>query len=150
MRPHTPLSESVELLVDRRQICTIVMVRGDLNRDTTVGIRDRLLPVLRHTTTSVIFDLSEMTSCDAAGLALLVGARRRARLHGFSAVLAAPHPDVSKLLRSTGLHRIFTIHPSVSTAMLHQSPAPDLPAAFPTNSKPAMLQFANPGRSRNL
>lgn len=117
MRPHTLLSESVELLVDRSQVYTVVTVRGDLGSNTTAGLRDRLLPVLRHTTTPVIFDLSEVSSCDAAGLALLVGARRRAKLHGVGSVLAGPQPHVRNLLRSTGLHRIFTIHPSVTAAI---------------------------------
>lgn len=129
MRPHTPLSENVELVVDRQEACIVVTLRGDLSSDTTAGIRDRLLPVLRHATTPVIFDLSGVTLCDTAGLALLVGAQRRAKLQGIHIALAGPHPNVGKLLRNTGLHRIFTIHASATDAVqTHVDKAPPLEA----------------------
>jgi anti-sigma B factor antagonist len=56
--------------------------------------------------------------CDASGLALLVGAQRRARLHGLTVILAAPPPKMSKLLRITGLDRAFTIHATLAAARL--------------------------------
>lgn len=117
MRPHTPLSENVELVVDHLETCTVITLRGDLRSDTTAGLRDRLLPMLRHATTPVVFDMSGVASCDASGLALLVGAQRRAELHGIRITLAGPHAKVGKLLRSTGLHRIFTIYPSATDAI---------------------------------
>lgn len=117
MRPHTPLSENVELVVDHHETCIVITLRGDLRIDTTAGLRDRLLPMLRHATRPVIFDLSGVASCDAAGLALLVGAQRRAKLHGIRVTLAGPQSKVGKLLRSTGLHRIFTIYPSTTDAI---------------------------------
>jgi anti-anti-sigma factor len=48
-------------------------------------------------------------SCDTAGLAVLIGTQRRARLLGARICLLAPSPPVAKVLRSTGLDRSFSI-----------------------------------------
>jgi anti-sigma B factor antagonist len=105
----------------RNQLPThaVFALRGDIDRTTAPALRERLLIALHHTKTPVIIDLSRVSSCDSSGLALLVGARRRARLHGIPTSLAAPQPRVSEQLRVTGLHRAFTIHPTLAAAKLH-------------------------------
>jgi anti-sigma B factor antagonist len=106
---------------------TVLAVIGELDIATTASLRDRIVNVLKETTSPVIIDLSGVSFCDATGLALLVGAQRRAKLHGLSIVLAGPRRNVSKLLRITGLDRAFTIYPSVAGATLGQRPI-DRPA----------------------
>jgi anti-anti-sigma factor len=101
---------------------TLIEVHGELDIATTASLRNRILTLLKDTTTPVIIDLSGVGFCDASGLALLVGARRRARLHGLSVTLAAPRPNVAKLLRITGLDRAFTIHPTLASARLGHTP----------------------------
>jgi anti-anti-sigma regulatory factor len=39
-------------------------------------------------------------------------------------ILAAPSPPVAELLRSTGLHRHFTIYPDIPAALAHASAPP--------------------------
>lgn len=97
---------------------TVLTVNGELDIATTAALRDRIVGALKATTGPVIIDLSGVSFCDATGLALLVGARRRARLSGCTVVLAGPDRTVSKLLRITGLDRAFTIYPSVAAARL--------------------------------
>lgn len=97
---------------------TVIAIRGELDIGTTAALRDRILTVLKDTAASVIIDLSEVSFCDASGLALLVGTRRRAGLYGVTVVLAAPRPSVRKLLHITGLDRAFTIHPTLVAARL--------------------------------
>jgi anti-anti-sigma factor len=97
---------------------TVIAVHGELDIATTASLRIRILTVLMDTTTPVIIDLSGVSFCDASGLALLVGAQRRARLHGLTVTLAAPRPNVAKLLRITGLDRAFSIHPTLASARL--------------------------------
>jgi anti-anti-sigma factor len=97
---------------------TVIAVHGELDIATTASLRNRILTILKDTTTPVIIDLSGVSFCDASGLALLVGARRRARLHGLTIALVAPCPHVAKLLRITGLDRVFTIHPTLASARL--------------------------------
>ncbi|WP_131737608.1 STAS domain-containing protein [Actinomadura roseirufa] len=94
---------------------TLIAVRGELDVATTPHLRERLNAALVDAVPPVVIDLSGVTFCDASGLTLLVEARRRA--HG-AVVLAAPRPQMAKLLRVTGLDRAFTVSPNVTAARL--------------------------------
>jgi anti-sigma B factor antagonist len=72
----------------------------------------------------LVLDLSQVPSCDTAGLAVLIGAQRRARLLGIVMRLAAPSPPVAKVLRLTGLDRSLTICPDLSSALAVERPEP--------------------------
>jgi anti-anti-sigma factor len=122
-------SSRVRLLSRHQSGHTVIAVRGELDIATTASLRDRILIMLKDTTSLVIVDLSGVTFCDASGLALLVGTRRRAALHGLTVTLAAPRPNVAKLLRVTGLNRAFTVHPTLTSALLDRTPAHQLIAA---------------------
>jgi anti-anti-sigma factor len=95
---------------------TVLVVGGDLDIATTAALRDEIVKILAATTTPVIIDLSGVSFCDASGLALLVGAQRRAQLDGRTVVLAGPRPNVLKLLHITGLDRTFSVHPTLAAA----------------------------------
>lgn len=97
---------------------TVLSVGGELDIATTAALRIEIVKALSATTTPVIIDLSGVSFCDASGLALLVGAQRRARLDGRTVVLAGPRPNVLKLLHITGLDRAFSIHPTLAAAQL--------------------------------
>ena len=76
------------------------------------ALREHLIGALRHSGRLLILDLGEVTSADAAGLAVLVGIRRRAAGLGVALRLAAPDPQVGALLHATGLDRVLTVHPT--------------------------------------
>lgn len=106
----------VRLSSRRRPTHTVVAIHGHLDPTTAASLRERLLITLHHTTLPVILDLSGVSAGTAAGLAPLIGARRRGQLHGIPVSLAAPRPQLSRLLRATGLHRAFAIYPTVAIA----------------------------------
>ena len=112
---------------------SIVRLRGPLDFGATKELRERLIDVLHRGANPLIIDLSRVPSGDAAGLAVLIGTQRRARLLGSVVLLAAPGVPVAELLRSTGLHRHFTIYPDVHAALAHASAprAGQGEAAFP-------------------
>jgi anti-anti-sigma factor len=97
---------------------TVLAICGELDIATTAYLRDQIAIVLKDATTPVIIDLSGVSFCDASGLALLFGARRRARLRGLTVVLAAPRYGMKRLLRVTGMDRAFTVHPTLAAARL--------------------------------
>ena len=80
---------------------------------TTDSLKGMLHPGIRL----LVLDLSRVPSCDPAGLAVLIGAQRRARLLGIVMRLAAPSLPVARLLRFTGLDRSLTICPDLSSAL---------------------------------
>jgi anti-anti-sigma factor len=90
----------------------IVRLTGGLDLAAAPALREQLIDVVHRGTGVLVVDLSCIQSCDAAGLAVLVGTQRRARLFGTMMRLLAPSPAVTKVLRSTGLERSFTIEAS--------------------------------------
>ena len=99
---------------------SIVRLRGSLDFAAARELRERLIDVLHRGASPLIIDLSRVPSGDEAGLAVLIGTQRRARLLGSEMLLAAPSRRVAELLRSTGLHRHFTVYPDISAALASQ------------------------------
>jgi anti-anti-sigma factor len=103
---------------------SIVRLRGSLDFGAAKELRERLIDVLHRGANPLIIDLSRVPSCDPAGLAVLIGTQRRARLLGSVVLLTAPSAPVAELLRSTGLHRHFTIYPDTAAALSSQRHEP--------------------------
>ncbi len=116
---------------------TIVRLRGALDIDAAPALREHLIDVLRRGPGLLVLDLSRVSPCDAAGLAVLIGTQRRARLLGSVMRLAAPSLPVTKVLRSTGLERSFTIYPDLSGALASEWREPASPAPAPRVSAAA-------------
>jgi anti-anti-sigma factor len=100
---------------------SIVRLRGPLDFGAAKELRERLIDVLHRGANPLIIDLSRVPSGDEAGLAVLIGTQRRARLLGSETLLAAPSPPVAQLLRSSGLYRHFTVYPDIPAALAHAS-----------------------------
>ena len=96
---------------------TVVRLRDALDATAASALRERLIGLLRPGMRLLVLDLSRVPSCDSAGLAVLIGAQRRARLLGIVMRLAAPSLPVATLLRLTGLDRSLTICPDLSSAL---------------------------------
>lgn len=102
---------------------TVVTISGELGIASAPVLREQLFGLLRPGASRIVIDLSEVIFCDASGLAVLVGASRRAGLLGGVLRLAAPAPLVATVLRLTGLHSRFEIFATVPEAI----GAPDHP-----------------------
>ena len=103
---------------------TIVTLRDALDFAAAPALRERLIDVLHRGMDLLILDLSHVSSCDAAGLAVLVATQRRAGLLGITMRLAAPSLPVREVLSSTGLKRHFAICAELSGALATERPAP--------------------------
>jgi anti-anti-sigma factor len=103
---------------------TIVSLCDALDLGTASALRQRLIEVLHRGTDLLILDLSHVPSCDAAGLAVLIGTQRRARQLGITMRLVAPSLPVDKALSSTGLRGNFTICSDLSGALVPERGEP--------------------------
>jgi anti-anti-sigma factor len=110
---------------------TIVRLGGALDFAAAPALRERLIGVLHPGTRLLIIDLSRVPSCDPAGLAVLIGTQRRARLRGIVVRLVAPSLPVARLLRTTGLDRSLTICPDLPAALARERNEPATPAPSP-------------------
>jgi anti-sigma B factor antagonist len=82
----------------------VITVTGEVNIATVAGLRDRLFR-LADTSRSVIVELDQVSFTDAAGLGALVGAARRADMHGASLQVVCDRPQTWELFRLAGLDR---------------------------------------------
>lgn len=107
----------------------IATLSGDLGSASAPALREQILNLLRAAS-HLIIDLSAVKHADASGLAALVGSGRRARLLGGSLRLAAPSPEVARVLSATGINRHLDIFPTVRAATTSQpgQPGPIFPA----------------------
>ena len=95
----------------------IAALRGDLCIASSAALREHLLSLLGPAASQLIIDLSAVEHADASGLAVLVASGRRARLLGGSLRLAAPSPEVAKVLAATGMNQHLDIFPTLRAAM---------------------------------
>ena len=118
MAPHdiTPSRGGLRFSARTGDGYTIAALSGELGVACSPALREQLLGVLRPRASRLVIDLSGVTFCDASGLAVLVGAGRRARVLGGVLRLAAPAPVVVAALRNSGLLRQFDIFPTVLAA----------------------------------
>ncbi|MGW2310430.1 STAS domain-containing protein [Actinomadura luteofluorescens] len=102
---------------------TVITITGDLDIASVPSLREPLETALRDAGPLVVVDLSGVTFCDASGLALLTGARRLTEPEGVALVLAAPRPHMARLLRVSGLSRVFAVRTTVDAARVRSAAA---------------------------
>jgi anti-anti-sigma factor len=110
---------------------TIISLHEGLDVAAAPALREALIHVLHRGTGLLILDLSDVPTCDAAGLAVLIGTQRRAGLLGTTMRLVAPSLPVMRVLRSTGLGHRFTICPDLSGALASKRHEPARLASAP-------------------
>ena len=116
MGPAQVQAEMSESVLSRPAV-TIARLEGELDIATTPALRERLLSVFCPGVRLLVIDLSGVSFCDVSTLAVLVATQRRASRLGITVRLAAPRPQVAKLLRITGLDQCFTICVTLDEAL---------------------------------
>lgn len=95
----------------------VVRVSGEVDVYTSPTLKSALLDALRESEGTVIVDLDGVGFIDSSGLGVLVGALRRAREAGGDLRIVSARPAVEKILRITGLDRVFTLYSSTDEAL---------------------------------
>ncbi|MFI6600482.1 STAS domain-containing protein [Nonomuraea sp. NPDC050536] len=88
---------------------TTVHLSGGIDIFTSKALRLKLLNALRYSTSLLIVDLSQVSSCDAGGLGVLLGIQGRARAQGITLALTGLRPHMTQLLTISGLDSRFPI-----------------------------------------
>jgi anti-sigma B factor antagonist len=95
----------------------IVTVRGEVDLYSSPSLKTSLIEVDGVGWPLVIVDLSGVSFIDSAGLGVLVGALRRAREDGGELALVCDSEGILKILRLTGLDRVFPLAATVDKAL---------------------------------
>lgn len=121
---HGPAEESgLDVSCQAEGDFLVVALSGVLDMTSAPALRECLLRLLRPAARRLVIDLSAVSRADSRGLAVLVGADRRARQLDGLLRLAGPVPAVTEALRATGLSRQFDIYPTVESAISGRTPA---------------------------
>ncbi|WP_405979888.1 STAS domain-containing protein [Streptomyces sp. NBC_00158] len=86
---------------------------GEIDIDTAPALHRALSEALAHASPAkpVAVDCSALTFCDSSGLNVLLTARRTAQGTGTVIRLAAPSPQLQRLLEITGARPLFPVDP---------------------------------------
>jgi anti-sigma B factor antagonist len=105
------------LAVETVEGACVVKLAGELDLYNASQVRDALREVCSDSPQRVVIDLSEVEFIDSTALGVLIEARTRID-NRRAFLLAAPGLETRRALEISGLDRHFSVHDSVSEALL--------------------------------
>ena len=96
---------------------TVVAVTGELDIYAAPRLRSQLIDLIGSGVRRLVVDLDAVTFIDSTGLGVLIGALKRLRAAQGEMRLVATGEAVVRMLRVTGLHRVFASYESVDEAV---------------------------------
>jgi anti-anti-sigma factor len=111
------LRKAPVLAVERQGDACVVRLGGELDLYNASQVRDALIDACADSPARVVVDLSEVEFVDSTALGVLIEARTRLD-NRRAFLLAGPRIEARRALEISGLDRHFTVHESVSEALL--------------------------------
>lgn len=94
----------------------IVVVAGEIDLFTAPSLRRRVDEIVSTGRQDLVLDLRPVTFLDTTGLGALVGCQEATSRHGVTLEVVCDQPQLRKILRITGLDRVFTLHTDLEQA----------------------------------
>ncbi|MGA5820328.1 STAS domain-containing protein [Kitasatospora sp. NPDC094028] len=95
----------------------VCRLEGEIDDGQRARLEKTLTRAVRDRPPRLVIDMAGVGFCDSAGLNALLAAHRHAVLGGTLLVLAAPPPQIRRLLEITGTDQLFTIRDDVHAAL---------------------------------
>ncbi|MEU8926277.1 STAS domain-containing protein [Kitasatospora sp. NPDC048545] len=95
----------------------VLHLHGEVDRDQRAVLEDALTRAVKDCPPRLIVDLAGLSFCDSTGLNALLATRLEAQANSVRLTLAAPPPQLRRLLEITGGDEIFTIRDTVRAAL---------------------------------
>ena len=111
------LREDPILSVEQQGDACVVKLAGELDLYNAPRVREALAEACKNAPARVVVDLSEVEFIDSTALGVLIEARTRLD-NRRAFLLAAPGLETRRALEISGLDRHFTVHDSVSEALV--------------------------------
>jgi anti-sigma B factor antagonist len=114
---HQQLHEDLSLhvhVVDDMQVFELI---GSLDIATSPTVRAALTSASERGSHRLIVDLTAVDFLDSTGLGALIGGQRRAKEFGGEVRLVAKEGQILRLLRITGLLKVFAVYPTLEDAV---------------------------------
>lgn len=113
MKSHEDLSIHVHTNGER----LVFDLVGSLDVATAPTVRASLLEAADRGDHQLVVDLTRVEFLDSTGLGALIGAQRRAKEAGGEIRLLVPDGQILRLLRITGLLKVFGVYSSLEDAL---------------------------------
>jgi anti-sigma B factor antagonist len=110
----------VDLILNEYSVAsgrTVVEVIGEIDVYTAPRLRETLASLIDNGNHRLIIDMQGVEFLDSTALGVLVGGLKRLRAHDGSIDLVCTQGKVLRILRITGLGKVFSIHDSVKDAL---------------------------------
>jgi anti-sigma B factor antagonist len=111
------LRKNPVLSVETAGSACVVKLAGELDLYNAPRVRDALVEACADAPERVIIDLTEVEFIDSTALGVLIEARRKLT-NNRAFLLAGPGLETRRALEISGLDRHFTVHTSVSEALV--------------------------------
>jgi len=109
--------EDLSIHVHKNGETHIFELSGSLDLATAPTVRAALLEAAERGDHRIVVDLNRVEFLDSTGLGALIGAQRRAKEEGGEVRLTVPDGQILRLLRITGLLKIFGVYASLDDAL---------------------------------
>jgi anti-sigma B factor antagonist len=110
---HEDLSIHVHVIDDVQ----VFDLAGSLDIATSPTVRAALTEASERGSHRLIVDLTRVDFLDSTGLGALIGGQRRAKEFGGEVRLVAKEGQILRLLRITGLLKVFAVYPTLDDAV---------------------------------
>ncbi len=119
---HEDLSIHVHVVDDVR----VFALTGSLDIATSPTVRAALVSESERGSHRLIVDLTHVDFLDSTGLGALIGGQRRAKEFDGEVRLVAKEGQILRLLRITGLLKVFSVYPTLEAAVAEGQRVGDL------------------------
>jgi anti-sigma B factor antagonist len=109
---------------------TVVEPVGELDIYSAAHLRQALSELIGQGHVHFAIDLNRVDFLDSTGLGVIVGALKKVRVHDGSVALICANDRVLRMLRITGMSKVFAVYPSEDSACRRAAgiPAPRRPS----------------------
>jgi anti-sigma B factor antagonist len=95
----------------------VIDVQGEIDMYTAPRLRELLIDLVSKGSYQLVVNLDEVGFLDSTGLGVLVGGLKRVRAHDGSLDLVCTQQRILKIVRITGLTKVFGIYQTVDQAI---------------------------------
>ena len=95
----------------------VVTVEGEIDIYTAPRLRELLIDLVSKNNYQLVVNMDKVEFLDSTGLGVLVGGLKRVRAHDGSLDLVCTRERILRILRITGLTKVFGIHKTVDQAI---------------------------------
>lgn len=113
----TPHHDDLSIHVHHVDGTPVFELAGSLDIATSPSVRATLTDASGRGSHRIIVDLQQVDFLDSTGLGALIGAQRRAREFEGEVRLVAKEGQILRLLRITGLLKVFAVYPNLDEAV---------------------------------